>query len=45
MTSQVSDVCIMTRHMPRLTLVHSVLAFIFNIAILAMSVNIIGGVI
>jgi uncharacterized membrane protein len=45
MTSQVSDVCIMTRHMRRITLVHSVLSFIFNIAILAMSINIIGGVI
>jgi uncharacterized membrane protein len=45
MTSQTSDVCVMTRQMRRLTLVHSVLAFIFNIAILAMSINIIGGVI
>ena len=45
MTSQVSDVCVMTRQMRRLTLVHGVLAFIFNIAILAMSINIIGGVI
>jgi uncharacterized membrane protein len=45
MTSQVSDVCVMTRHMRRLTLVHGVLSFIFNIAILAMSINIIGGAI
>jgi uncharacterized membrane protein len=45
MTSQTSDVCVMTRHMRRLTLVHGVLAFIFNIAILAMSINIIGGAI
>jgi len=45
MTSQVSDVLVMTRQMRRLTLVHGVLAFIFNIAILAMSINIIGGVI
>lgn len=45
MTSQVSDVCITTRQMRRLTLVHGVLAFVFNIAILAMSINIIGGVI
>ena len=45
MTSQTSDVCVMTRQMRRLTLVHSVLAFIFNIAILAMSINIIGSVI
>lgn len=45
MTSQVSDVAVMTRHMRRLTLIHGVLSFIFNIAILAMSINIIGGVI
>ena len=45
MTSQVSDVAVSTRHMRRLTLVHGVLSFIFNIAILAMSINIIGGVI
>jgi uncharacterized membrane protein len=45
MTSQVSDVSITTRQMRRLTLIHGVLAFIFNIAILAMSINIIGSVI
>jgi uncharacterized membrane protein len=45
MTSQTSDVCVMTRQMRRLTLVHGVLAFIYNVAILAMSINIIGGVI
>jgi uncharacterized membrane protein len=45
MTSQVSDVTVLTRHMRRLTLVHGVLSFIFNIAILAMSINIIGGAI
>jgi len=45
MTSQTSDVCVMTRQMRRLTLVHGVLAFVFNIAILAMSINIIGSVI
>ena len=45
MTSQVSDVAVLTRHMRRLTLVHGVLSFIFNIAILAMSINIIGGLI
>jgi len=31
--------------MRRLTLIHGVLSFIYNIAILAMSINIIGGVI
>jgi uncharacterized membrane protein len=45
MTSQVSDVAVMARHMRRITLIHGVLSFVFNITILAMSVNIIGGVI
>ena len=44
MTSQVSDVMVTTRHMRRLTLIHGVLSFVFNMAILAMSINIIGGV-
>jgi uncharacterized membrane protein len=42
MTSQVSDVSVTTRSMRRLTLMHGVLSFLFNIAILAMSINIIG---
>lgn len=45
MTSQVSDVAVVARHMRRITLIHGVLAFVFNIAILAMSINIIGGMI
>jgi uncharacterized membrane protein len=45
MTSQVSDVVVTARSMRRLTLIHGVLAFIFNIAILAMSINIIASVI
>jgi uncharacterized membrane protein len=45
MTSQVSDVAVMARHMRRITLIHGVLSFVFNITILAMSVNIIGGLI
>ena len=45
MTSQVSDVAVLSRQMRRLTMVHGVLSFIYNIAILAMSINIIGGVI
>ena len=45
MTSQVSDVAVVARHMRRITLIHGVLSFIFNIAILAMSINIIGGMI
>ncbi|HEY7945197.1 MAG TPA: DUF1345 domain-containing protein [Casimicrobiaceae bacterium] len=42
MTSQVSDVAVMARHMRRLTLIHGILSFVFNITILAMSINIIG---
>jgi uncharacterized membrane protein len=45
MTSQVSDVDITSRPMRRLTLLHSVLSFFFNTAILAMSINIIAGLI
>jgi uncharacterized membrane protein len=44
MTSQTSDVDVASRQMRRLTLIHGVLAFVYNIAILAMSINIIGGV-
>ena len=43
MTSQVSDVCVTARHMRRMTLMHGVLSFVFNIAIFAMSINIISG--
>lgn len=45
MTSQVSDVAVTSRPMRRLTLTHSVLAFVFNIAVLALSINIIASVI
>jgi uncharacterized membrane protein len=45
MTSQVSDVAVTSRQMRRLTLIHGVLAFVFNIAVLALSINIIGSVI
>jgi uncharacterized membrane protein len=45
MTSQVSDVAVLSRPMRRLTLIHGILSFVYNIAILAMSINIIGGVI
>ncbi|MGH8714254.1 MAG: DUF1345 domain-containing protein, partial [Casimicrobiaceae bacterium] len=40
MTSQVSDVAVMARHMRRVTLIHGILSFVFNITILAMSINI-----
>ena len=43
MTSQVSDVSVLSRPMRRLTLIHGVLSFIYNVAVLAMSINIIGG--
>jgi len=45
MTSQTSDVAVTGRHMRRLTLIHGFLSFVFNIAILAMAINIIAGVI
>jgi uncharacterized membrane protein len=45
MTSQVSDVSITEHHMRRLTLMHGVLSFFFNVAVLALSVNIIVSVI
>ncbi|MCJ0762276.1 DUF1345 domain-containing protein [Variovorax terrae] len=43
MTSQVSDVQITSREMRRLTLVHSVLAFGFNMLVLALSINVVAG--
>jgi len=43
MTSQVSDIEIESRSLRRLALVHGVLSFIFNTAILALSINIIAG--
>ena len=43
MTSQVSDVAVISRHMRRETLIHGILSFMFNVAIFAMSVNIISG--
>jgi uncharacterized membrane protein len=45
MTSQVSDVSVTAHHMRRLTLIHGILSFIFNVAILALAVNIIVSVI
>ena len=44
MTSQVSDVSVTTAHMRRTTLAHGILSFIFNMAVLAMSINVISGV-
>jgi uncharacterized membrane protein len=45
MTSQVSDVQITSRSLRRLSLLHGVLSFFFNTAIVAMSINIIAGLI
>lgn len=43
MTSQVSDVEITSRSLRRLSLIHGILSFFFNTSILAMSINIIAG--
>ena len=45
MTSQVSDVVVTSRQMRRLTLMHSVSAFGFNMLILALSINVMAGAI
>jgi len=45
MTSQVSDVEVTTAPMRRTTLAHGILSFIFNMAVLAMSINVISGAI
>jgi uncharacterized membrane protein len=45
MTSQVSDVAVASHSMRRLTMIHAILAFVFNIAVLALSINIIASVI
>lgn len=43
MTSQVSDVEISSRQLRRLALLHGILSFFFNTTLLAMSINIIAG--
>ncbi|GAA4345924.1 DUF1345 domain-containing protein [Variovorax defluvii] len=45
MCSQVSDVQVRSREMRRITLVHSVLSFAFNMLVLALSVNLVAGAI
>ena len=45
MTSQTSDVEVTSRQIRRLALLHGVLAFFFNTTIVAMSINIIAGLI
>lgn len=43
MTSQVSDVQILSPELRRITLVHSVLSFAFNMLVLALSINVVAG--
>jgi uncharacterized membrane protein len=43
MTSQVSDVQVTSRDMRRITLVHGVLSFAFNMLVLALSINVVAG--
>ncbi|MES2582781.1 MAG: DUF1345 domain-containing protein [Pseudomonadota bacterium] len=43
MTSQVSDVVVTARHMRRLTLLHSLAAFAFNMLVLALGINVVAG--
>ena|GEM_PF-82983 len=43
MTFQVSDVQIADRHVRRIALVHGVIAFFYNLVILALSVNVVAG--
>ena len=43
MTSQVSDVQVTSREMRRLTLVPGILSFAFNMAVLALSINVVAG--
>lgn len=45
MTSQVSDVVVTSRRMRRMTLLHSVTAFAFNMLVLALSINVMAGAI
>ena len=45
MTSQVADVAITSRDMRRLTLVHGIASFAFNLVILALGVNLVAGAI
>jgi uncharacterized membrane protein len=43
MTFQTSDVSIETRHMRQIVTLHSVAAFVFNIGVLAFTINVLGG--
>jgi uncharacterized membrane protein len=43
MTAQVSDVQVRTRHWRRMVLGHGILSFLFNAAILGLSINLLAG--
>jgi len=43
MTFQTSDTAVGTRHMRQIVTVHSLLAFVFNIGVLAFTINVLGG--
>jgi len=43
MTFQTSDTAVETRHMRQIVTVHSLLAFVFNIGVLAFTINVLGG--
>ena len=43
MTAQVSDVQVLTRRWRRLVLAHGILSFLFNTAVLALSINLLAG--
>lgn len=45
MTFQVSDTAITDRHIRKIALIHGLFSFAFNAAIIALSVNIISGLI
>ena len=45
MTFQVSDVVITSRHIRRVVLMHALMSFAFNTAILALSINVISGLV
>ena len=45
MTFQVSDVVITDRHIRRTCLIHGVISFVFNTAIVALSINVISGLV
>ena len=43
MTAQVSDVQVRTRHWRRMVLAHGIMSFLFNAAILGLSINLLAG--